>query len=91
MGNVATNRSIYNHAECFMRRFKLKISASGTCQNNYVTLYIDSSVIVWKKYRSGIVLGSHFACACICCVINGTSNFYTKNAQKTEKKRNISD
>ena len=28
--NVAMNRSIYNHAECFMRRFKLKISASGT-------------------------------------------------------------
>jgi hypothetical protein len=24
------NRRIYNHAECFMRRFKLKISASGT-------------------------------------------------------------
>ena len=22
------NRTIYNHAECFMRRFKLKISAS---------------------------------------------------------------
>jgi uncharacterized membrane protein len=27
--NVAMNRSIYSHAECFMRRFKLKISASG--------------------------------------------------------------
>ena len=26
--HVAMNRSIYNHAECFMRRFKLKISAS---------------------------------------------------------------
>jgi hypothetical protein len=36
--NVAMNRSIYNHAECFMRRFKLKISASGTCQNNHATL-----------------------------------------------------
>jgi hypothetical protein len=24
------NRSIYSHAECFMRRFKLNISASGT-------------------------------------------------------------
>ena len=31
------------------------------------------------------------ACACICCVINEKSKFYTKNAQKTEKKRNISD
>ena len=41
------NRSIYNHAECFMRRFKLKISASGTCQNNQATPYIVSSVIVW--------------------------------------------
>jgi hypothetical protein len=30
-----------------MRRFNLIISASGTCQNNDVTLYIDSSVIVW--------------------------------------------
>jgi hypothetical protein len=29
--NVAMNRTIYNHAECFMRRFKLKISAPGTC------------------------------------------------------------
>jgi hypothetical protein len=27
-----------NHAECFMRRFKLKISASGTCRNNHATL-----------------------------------------------------
>ena len=35
--NVAMNRSIYSHAECFMRRFKLKISASGTCQNNHAT------------------------------------------------------
>jgi hypothetical protein len=57
------NRSIYNHAECFMRRFNLIISASGTCQNNDVTLYIDSSVIVWthiayfmEKVRSVIVL-----------------------------------
>ena len=25
-------------------------------------------------------------CACICCVINEKSKFYTKNAQKTEKK-----
>jgi hypothetical protein len=33
------NRSIYNHAECFMRRFKLKISASGTCQNYHATLF----------------------------------------------------
>jgi len=30
-----------------MRRFKLKISASGTCQNNHATLQIESSVIVW--------------------------------------------
>jgi hypothetical protein len=39
--NVAMNRSIYNHAECFMRRFKLKISASGTCQNNNATLRLN--------------------------------------------------
>jgi hypothetical protein len=36
--NVAMNRSIYIHAECFMRRFKLRISASGTCRNNHATL-----------------------------------------------------
>jgi hypothetical protein len=35
---VAMNRSIYSHAECLMRRFKLKISASATCQNNHATL-----------------------------------------------------
>ena len=36
--NVAMTRSIYSHAECFMRHFKLKISASGTCQNNHATI-----------------------------------------------------
>ena len=38
VGNVAMNRSIYNHAECFMHRFKLKLSAFGTFQNNHATL-----------------------------------------------------
>jgi hypothetical protein len=28
-------------------------------------------------------------CACICCVINEKSKFYTKNAQKTEKKKHL--
>ena len=30
------------------------------------------------------------ACACICCVINEKSKFYTKNGQKTERKKETS-
>jgi hypothetical protein len=31
-------RQFLRNVACFMRRFKLKISASGTCQNNHATL-----------------------------------------------------
>jgi hypothetical protein len=68
--NVAMNRSIYNHAECFMRRFKLKISAFGTCQNNHASINRNK---LWNSHLVCVI--RH--CSPACLVHNFRCQWYT--------------
>ena len=57
------SRSIYNHAECFMRSFKLKISASGTC-HRLERDCLDAYYVFYRKVATighyNLVSNQHF-------------------------------